>query len=259
MILSAAILVANAITLSDLREETLRSVEANMQSQAIVLAQEGDRSLKVLDLALSIIADHIRHLGVTDSEAFQRRLAGYDIHELLKKKSAGLLHVDAISLVGIDGKLINASRHWPIPDVDVSDRDYFQAMKSDAALKVFISKPVINQATRAWTIYLARRLNAPNGSFMGLMLGGITVAHFERFFQSIALRWRRRAGAAGRHAIGQIPFQRRSRQGHSCGGQDEPHEDCECPSRREPDRSPVQDFISSASCRLSAGRCRQPG
>ena len=188
MILSAAILVANAITLSDLREETLRSVEANMQSQAIVLAQEGDRSLKVLDLALSIIADHIRHLGVTDSEAFQRRLAGYDIHELLKKKSAGLLHVDAISLVGIDGKLINASRHWPIPDVDVSDRDYFQAMKSDAALKVFISKPVINQATGAWTIYLVRRLNAPNGSFMGLMLGGITVAHFERFFQSIALQ-----------------------------------------------------------------------
>ena len=76
MTLSAAILVANAITLSDLREETLRSVEANMQSQAIVLAQEGDRSLKVLDLALSIISDHIRRLGITDSEAFQRRLAG---------------------------------------------------------------------------------------------------------------------------------------------------------------------------------------
>ena len=64
------------ITLSNLRKETLRSVEANMESQAIVLAQESDRSFKVLDLALSIIADHITRLGVNDSEAFNATWPG---------------------------------------------------------------------------------------------------------------------------------------------------------------------------------------
>ena len=72
--LSATILGTDAITLSNLRKETLRSVEANMESQAIVLAQESDRSFKVLDLALSIIADHITRLGVNDSEDLQGRL-----------------------------------------------------------------------------------------------------------------------------------------------------------------------------------------
>jgi diguanylate cyclase (GGDEF)-like protein len=184
--LSAAILGTDAITLGNLREETLRSVEANMESQAIVLAQESDRSFKVLDLALSIIADHITRLGVNDSEALQGRLAGRDVHEFLKEKSAGLSHVDAISLVSAHGKLINVSRRWPIPDVDVSDRDFFQALKFDAALNVFIGKPVQNRTTGAWTIYVARRLSAPNGSFMGMVLGAITLEHFEQFFHSIA-------------------------------------------------------------------------
>ena len=164
MLLSAGILAANAITLSNVRDETLRSVEASMESQAIVLAQESDRSFKVLDFALSIIADDIARLGVTDSRAFQRRLAEHDVHELLKEKSAGLSHVDAISLISVDGKLINVSRRWPIPDVDVSDREYFQWARNAARRDLYISAPYRGRAgpgpteTEApWVVSLTRR------------------------------------------------------------------------------------------------------
>ena len=186
MAMGAVILAVNAITLNELRDETLRSVEASMQSQAIVLAEESDRSFKALDLALSTIADDIAHLGVTDTQRFQSRVAEYDIHELLKSKGAGLAHVDAISLVGANGKLVNISRSWPIRDVDVSERDYFQTLRSAGAPDNFISEPVQNKATGEWTIFRAHRLSAPDGSFMGLLLGAITLRHFEGYFRSIA-------------------------------------------------------------------------
>jgi len=184
MVLSAAIVAVTAITLNDQREDTLRSVEANMQSQAVVLAEEGDRSLKVLDMALSAIADTI---GATD-EPLEGRLAGHDTHDWLREKAAGMSHVDAITLISAHGKLVNFTRYWPIPAVDVTDRDYFQALKTNAALRTFVSDPVQNRGTGTWTIYLARRLTGPNGDFMGLVLGAITVEHFEKFFRSIALQ-----------------------------------------------------------------------
>jgi PAS domain S-box-containing protein len=186
MALSGVILTVNTITLSNLRDEILRSVQANVESQAIVLAQESDRSLKVLDLALSSISEDIARLGVPPGRSLESHLAGREVHGLLREKSAGLSHVDAISLIDADGKLVNVSRLWPVPDVDVSDRDYFQALKPDTTLRVFIGRPVRNRTTGASMIYLARRLSAPDGAFMGLVLGGITLDHFEHFFQSIA-------------------------------------------------------------------------
>jgi len=138
LVLSAAIFGINTITLSNLREDTLRSVEANMQSQAVVLAEEGDRSFKVLDMALSIVADNIAHLGVADSDALERRLAGHDTHDWLREKTAGMSHVDAITLISAHGKLINFSRYWPIPAVDVTDRDYFHALKANVNRPGFV-------------------------------------------------------------------------------------------------------------------------
>ena len=188
MLLSATILSFTAMTLSTLREDTLRSVEANMQSQAVVLAEEGERSFKVLDMALSIIADNVGHLGVTSSDALEQKMAGHDTHDWLREKITGMPHVDAITLISAHGKLVNFSRYWPIPDVDVTDRDYFRTLKADATLKTFVSEPVQSRGTGAWTIYLARRLNAPSGDFLGLVLGAITLQHFEKFFRSIALQ-----------------------------------------------------------------------
>ena len=153
-----------------------------------MLAEEVDRSFKVLDLALSAVSDHIARLGVSDSETMLRKLAGPDIHKLLQEKQAGMAHVDAITLISAHGKLINFSRFWPIPDVNVSDRDYFQALNTDATLETFISKPIQNRATGKWTIYLARRLNTPDGDFMGMVLGAITLEYFQGYFQSITLQ-----------------------------------------------------------------------
>src|SRR5262245_42705160 len=129
LILSGAILAMNAITLNRLRENTLQSVETNLTSQAIVLAEETDRSLKVLDLALSMVSDYIARMGVNDSDAFQGKLASKEFHQWLKEKSAGMAHVDAITLINAHGKLINFSRYWPIPVLDLSDSEVFRAMK----------------------------------------------------------------------------------------------------------------------------------
>ena len=59
---------------------------------------------------------------------------------------------------------------------------HFKALKADPNLESYISLPVPNRGDGTWVIYLARRLNDPNGEFMGLILGAISLQYFENFF-----------------------------------------------------------------------------
>lgn len=186
ILLSVFILGLNIITLKALREDTLRTAETNLRSQATVLAEQGDRSFRILDLALSAISGEIQRLGI-DTDAVQRRLTGRDFHDSLSRTTHSLPHVDAIALVDSRGRLVNFSRSWPSPLIDVADRDYFLALKADAAPETFISAAVPSKASGVRTIYLARRLSSPAGDFMGVLVGAMEVEHFEHFFRSIAI------------------------------------------------------------------------
>jgi signal transduction histidine kinase/DNA-binding response OmpR family regulator len=185
--LICTIVGANLIFLSNLRESSLQTAEADLARYSLTLAEHADRSFKSLDLVLSSVGDYLGRNGVTDSASYQSIMSHQVTHFLLKEKITGLPQVDAITMINAQAKLINFSRYWPIPDVNVSDRDYFKALKADPNLETFISAPVQNRGNGTWNIYIARRLNDPNGEFMGLLLGAMSLQYFENFFASTSL------------------------------------------------------------------------
>jgi signal transduction histidine kinase/CheY-like chemotaxis protein/HPt (histidine-containing phosphotransfer) domain-containing protein len=185
--LICTIVGSDLIFLSNLRESTLQTAEASLDRYSLTLAEEADRSFKSLDLVLSSVGDYLGRKGVTDSASYQRMTSDQETHLLLKEKITGLPQVEAVTMINTQGKLINFSRYWPIPDVNVSDRDYFKALKADPNLETFISAPVQNRGSGTWNIFIARRLNDPNGEFMGLLLGAMSLQYFENFFGSTSL------------------------------------------------------------------------
>jgi signal transduction histidine kinase/DNA-binding NarL/FixJ family response regulator len=180
--LIATIVGTNLIFLSNLRDTTLRTAETNLDRYTLTLAEEADRSFKSLDLVLSSVGDFTARMGAVDSESYQRRMSGQDTYLQLKEKITGLPQIDAVTMINQHGKLINFSRYWPIPNVDISDRDYFKALSGDSSLETFISAPVRNRGSGTWNLYIARRLNDPAGEFMGLLLGAMSLHYFENFF-----------------------------------------------------------------------------
>jgi signal transduction histidine kinase/DNA-binding NarL/FixJ family response regulator/HPt (histidine-containing phosphotransfer) domain-containing protein len=185
--LIATIAGTNLIFLGNLRESTLQIAETNLARYSLTLAENADRSFKSVDLVLSSIGDYIARKGVVDDETYRAAVSDRETHFLLREKIAGLPQIDALTVIDGRGKLLNFSRYWPIPDVNVSDRDYFKILKADDGPQSFISAPVQNRGNGTWNIYLARRLNDPQGRFMGLLLGAISVPYFENFFGSTSL------------------------------------------------------------------------
>jgi signal transduction histidine kinase/DNA-binding NarL/FixJ family response regulator/HPt (histidine-containing phosphotransfer) domain-containing protein len=183
----AAILVATIIGtdltfLAKLRESSLQTAETDLGRFSLMLAEQTDRSFKALDLVLSSVSDYIGRKGVTDVDAYRRLKSDYDTHLFLKEKITGLPQVDAVTMIDAEGNLINFSRFWPIPAVNVTDRDYFQALKGNAKPETYVSRPVPNRGNGGWVIYVARRLNDQHGKFMGLILGAVSMQYFENFF-----------------------------------------------------------------------------
>jgi diguanylate cyclase (GGDEF)-like protein len=188
VLLIAAIVVSTAIMVGNFRNRALSDSERELKNTALILAEQIDRSFQGLELVQSSVTDKIQSLGIASSDDYARQMSGRDVHLMLKASISGLVHIDAITLINADGKLLNFSRYWPAPPLDVTDRDYFKAFKSDAQLTSFMSLPVHNRGNSTWTVFLVRKITAPNGEFLGLVLGAVELSYFERLFGSIVLR-----------------------------------------------------------------------
>jgi signal transduction histidine kinase len=185
-LLILVLLATNAAIILQLRESELRDEESQLETLALTLAEQADRSFQSVDLALSSLAERVKDQGIADGTTFESEMATREIHLLLKDKISGIPQADAISLIGAEGRLINFSRYWPIPAVNVSDRDYFKALKAEPSRKTAVSAPAQNRGTGSWTIFLAHRVDGPQGEFLGLVVGAMELKYFEDFYSAVS-------------------------------------------------------------------------
>jgi diguanylate cyclase (GGDEF)-like protein/PAS domain S-box-containing protein len=185
--LIAAIVVGTAIMVGNLRDRALLDSERELKNTALILAEEMDRTFQAIDLVQNNVVEQIQSLGIDSSDDYARRMSGEDVHRMLKDSTSGLVQLYAVSLIDSNGRLINFSRFWPGPDLNVADRFFFKALKSDPQLTSFISKPAHNRTDGALTLFLARKVSAPNGEFLGLVLASVELSFFDKLFNSISL------------------------------------------------------------------------
>src|SRR6185437_5304654 len=177
-----------AIMVDNLRDRALFDSERELKNTALILAEQIDRTFQAVDLVQISVIERIQSLGITSSDDYARRISSKDIHEMLKTSTSGLVQIYAISVVNADGRLLNFSRFWPVPDISVADREFFLALKSDPKLTSFVSLPARNRTDRAWTMFLTRKVTGPHGEFLGLVLGAIELSYFEKLFKTVSLR-----------------------------------------------------------------------
>ena len=187
VVLIAAVVIGIAIAMYTFRDRELANSERELKNTALILAEQTDRAFQSLDLVLTSVIERMQSLGIASTEEFERRMSGQDVQLILKDKISGLPHIDAVSLINADGRMINISRFWPVPNISISDRKHFQAFKSDPNLTSLISEPVRNRATGTWTVFLARKFTDSSGKFLGLVHGAMELVYFEKLFGSVVL------------------------------------------------------------------------
>jgi len=187
VVLIAAIAFGTAVMIGSFRERSLASAERELENTVMLLARHFDQQLQQLELAHTAVIRQVQSAAIATRDDFERAMSGRDVHLMLKAKIDALPHVGSLSLNDVDGKLINSANAWPVRLTSISDRKYFQVLKSEPHVTTVLSEPVLNHVTGAWTTVLARKITAANGAFLGAVVGSIQLAQFDEFFASLAL------------------------------------------------------------------------
>jgi diguanylate cyclase (GGDEF)-like protein len=185
--LIAAIMIGTTIMAGNFRERALNSSKRELENTVLLLARHFDQQLDDFGAIQKDLIAYMQSSGITTSENYKRRMSGQDIHLMLKSKLSALAYIGGINIFDADGALINASSVWPVPPVNVADRPYFKAFKTDPQSPEMLIEPVHSRITGAWTTVIARKVTGPNGEFLGAVGRGIEPANFEKFFASLAL------------------------------------------------------------------------
>ena len=180
------VVVGTAIIVLDFRERALSNSERELQNTVLLLARHFDRELHDFEDVQRDVVRRIERSDFSSSENLRRQISNEQFHVALQEVIDGLSDVAPIDVFDASGQMINSSQFWPVPDLNISDRDYFRIFAEDRSPLVQLA-PVRSPFTGAWTTVVARKIVGPNGQFLGLVSRDISPANLERFFESIAL------------------------------------------------------------------------
>jgi signal transduction histidine kinase len=194
LITVGAILGAALGVTLELRYRDIADAKRDLTSLDLLLVEETSRSLQSVELVLRSVQAKLLADGVIDGESYSRTEAGHETYAFLQGRIAflqgriaGLPQLARLTLLAADGRLINFSRNAPVPEMNVADRDFFQALREQPADRAFVSDPVENRATGTWSVLLARRVSTKDGTLVGFVLGAIDISYFENLYRSLRL------------------------------------------------------------------------
>jgi len=187
VLLIASIVVGTAITVLNFRERALNNSERELENTVLLLARHFDRQFHDFEAVQRDVVRRMERLGVASPEDFRRQMSGEEFHTNLQGVADASSDAAGINVFDANGQLINSSQSWPVPALNIADRNYFKDFAADDRSPVVQLAPVNSRIAGGWTTVIARKVVGPNGRFLGLVSRDISPANLERFFESLAL------------------------------------------------------------------------
>jgi len=186
-LLVAGIVVGTAMMVGVFRERALHSAERELGNTVLLLARHFDQQLDDFVSIQREIATQAQFAQMASPAAFRSLMSTPEMHDSLQAKGSGHPDVAGINVFDADGRLINSSERWPVPNLNISDRAYFRTFKSGSTAAPLLIELVRGRFIGGWATVIAHQVRGRNGQFLGVVARAITPASFEKFFASLTL------------------------------------------------------------------------
>jgi PAS domain S-box-containing protein len=166
-----------AITLVQKWHQALEEACKTTVNLARTLEEQAVRSIRETDRLLSDLAylfEEQSRGGALSREQVERALAAHAQPSMYRN----LAVTDASGM-----RIASAAESQPLRDL--SDRDYFTALRDHPEIEFYISKPFFSRVGQVWSLGFSRRLHRPDGSFGGIVVAAIDLDRWQRFYASL--------------------------------------------------------------------------
>lgn len=182
----AVILLMNAlISTYLLRKNSIHNRSDQLANLTIILTEHTSQTMFSANTALLGIQEVLERARIGDEKSYQEFASKRTQFDLLQERTKANSILDVITFVAADGRVLNFSRSYPPPPINLADRDYFKYLSANNDPDTFYSVPVRNKGNGKWVFYLARRVNGKNDQFLGVVLVGVSVEVFSSLYERI--------------------------------------------------------------------------
>jgi diguanylate cyclase (GGDEF)-like protein len=184
VLLVGAIFVAAGWLVATRRSDDTTKNRQAAAELAQVLAEQTSRTLQPVDLTLREMQARLMNT-LDQPPASPSGWASKAAFDQLTEQLKNLPQVDALIVIGADGRLVNSTRRYPTPALDVSARAYYQSLSTHDDHELFVGVPIQTYMNGIWTVHLARRVNNSAGGFAGIAAAAVTIAYLEDFYKAV--------------------------------------------------------------------------
>src|SRR5258708_2027258 len=185
-LLVVAIIIGTIAMVGESRERALSNSARELGNTVLLLTRHFDQQFEDCDVIATNLIAQMQVSAIPSAERFKAQMSTAEAHEMLRSKTSVSSYIGSVNIFDADGQLVNSSDTWPVPPINISDRNYFKTFKSDSQVTV-LTEPVRSAFTGRWTTIVAHRLSGPDGVFLGVIARRIDPAAYEKFFASAAL------------------------------------------------------------------------
>ena len=173
-------LVVSGLMLLDLRRDAWDKAELTSRNLLQVIERDIVRNVELIDLTLQAVQDNLRTPGLSQLDPAMRQLVLFD-------RAATARDLGVMFVLDEHGEIVEDIATYPPRRGNYADRDYFQAHKANPLLGLYVGRPVVSRLTGERMVNFSRRIDKPDGSFGGLVLGSLKLSYFTRLFDQIGL------------------------------------------------------------------------
>jgi len=177
--------LAIGLTIWWLHALAVREASANAGMLATVLAEQANRSVQSIDLALTDLKKELESANAIEKRGPKTLLGSQESYKLIMERLSHLSQAERIVLIDKSGYTANTTVGFPTAPLDVSDREYFHHLKNNNDGRLLISNVITHRAGKQLLLF-SKRINDSNNDFIGAVVISVDFTYFEAIYHSIA-------------------------------------------------------------------------
>ena len=170
--------VASGFMLWQMRLDAEQHAEITSRSLLQVLGRDIARNITQYDLSLQSVVEGLVRPEVIEATPQLRHMALFEL-------AATVDGFASIIILDKNGDVIANSQSLGPVSGNFAKREYFQHFAGGGDNGLHIGVPVVSKLSGQWILPLSRRLRNADGSFAGVVAGGIELTYFQNLFSTV--------------------------------------------------------------------------
>ncbi len=180
VILSIALPVVVYAAVGIYRWQQIRAEAEVRIDRSLRIAHE--HALRVLDTNEAMLGRVLDTLGNEEMPGLRQREK--ELHDWLRAATLNKPQVQSIIVHGPNGEPLVSDVRFPMPQVDLSDRDYVRHHQSVRG-QLYVSGLIVGRTNGQTVFTMSRGRNAPDGRFLGLVSMNLLPSYFHDFYKDL--------------------------------------------------------------------------